>query len=275
MNLAADMAFCDEKGILVNQPAYHSMNFYVYKPANVPDEFFATFDGYLVYKDSKGIWNYASAEKSGIKKTGYVVGSVIPSVVKLKPNDPKISSVAPVLGTPKVPELIAIKPAGTRDSAISMEFDPPELLEIDVTPITNTHENQPRKSQRILYTPPAANLEISNPGAYTSDFMVVGKWQNSIDRMGVLENPKIPVAWKGDYPEVIYAWTGMQWRQISARGKHVNALTTIRRESYNLIVHTNKLNALNWNENDTYILSQYAMSWGYKWLGQISVNKEY
>ena len=278
-------AFCAEKAVLVTQPAYHSMNFYVYKPANIPSEFYATYDGYLVYKNAQGIWHYASVEKSGIKKTGYVVGSVIPSVVKLKPYNAKISSVAPILGTDKVPDPIVIKPLGERFSpneAISIELNSPEVLEIDVTPIT-AGENKQKKSQKILYTPPASNLEIYNPVSYTtnepewihdSNFMAISKWQNSIDRMGMLESPKTPVAWKGDYPEVIYAWTGLQWWQISAHSKHISALNTLRRESYSFIVHTNKLNALNWNNDDINILSQYAMSWGYQWLGQISISKE-
>lgn len=276
---AVDKAFCAEKAILVNQPAYHSMSFYIYKPTNISSEFFATYDGYLVYKNAQGIWYYASVERSGIKKTDYVVGSVIPSVVKLKPYNPEISSVAPILETDKVPDLITINPVGERISpneAISIELNSPEVLEIDVTPITGP-EIKAKKSQKNLYTPPEANLgiEISNNGYFTPDFMAIGKWQNSIDRLGVLENPKIPVAWKGDYPEVIYAWNGMQWNQISSRGKHVNVLNTIRREIYNLIVHTNKLNALSWTDDDSNILSQYAMIWGYQWLGQLSISREY
>lgn len=278
-------AMCAEKAVLVTQPAYHSMNFYVYKPSGVPSEFYATFDGYLVYKDIQGIWHYASVEKSGITKTGYVVGSVIPSVVKLKPYNATVSSVAPILGTDKTPEPIAIKPAGMRISSnesISMELNSPEILEIDVTPITGT-ETRAQKSPRILYTPPVANLEIYNTSSNIqntpdwtrdSNFLAIGKWQNSIDRIGMLDNPKMPAAWKGDYPEVIYVWTGIQWYQILAKTKHASALSTIRREKYNLILHTNKLNALNWTDEDSFTLSRYAMTWGYQWLGQISINKE-
>ena len=47
----------------------------------------------------------------------------------------------------------------------------------------------------------------------------------------------------------------MQWQQISARNKHVSALNIIRRENYNLVVHTNKLNVLNWNDDDKHILA--------------------
>ena len=288
---------------LVTQPAYSSMSFYVYKPSNVPNEFFATYDGYLVYRDEKGIWNYASNENKGITKTGYVVGSVIPSVVKLKPLNEKISSVAPILD---MRQQINIKPAGTRramqNENITLELNQPEVLKIDVSPITTrpaekTRKIKPKpqpklevpqvlepKSSRLVYTPPSSGLEVYAPVVYSpnasdwtqnTNFMAIGKWQKSVDRIGVLDKPKTPVAWKGDYPEVIYAWTGLQWRQMTSRGRHISALSTIRRENYAFTVHTNKLNALNWGDDDTYVLSQYAVMWGYKWLGQILTGREY
>ena len=280
-----------EAAELVTQPAYSSMNFYVYKPSNVPDEFFATYDGYLVYRDEKGIWNYASNEARGISKTAYVVGSVIPSVVKLKPINSKISSVAPILDTR---QQITIKAAGKRtrpNENITLELNQPEVLRIDVTPITTRQAKKPEvpkilepKSSRVVYTPPSSGLELYVPAMFSpnasdwtqnSNFMAIGKWQKSIDRIGVLDKPLTPVAWKGDYPEVIYAWTGLQWRQMSARGRYISALSTIRREKYALTVHTNKLNVLSWGDDDTYVLSQYAVMWGYKWLGMILTGGEY
>ena len=277
--------------ILVNQPAYNAMNFYVYRPSNISEEFYATYDGYLVYKDAKGVWNYASCEKSGIKKTSYVVGSVIPSVVKLKPYDAKISSVNPVL-TDFEDNSVKIRPAGTRvapDEIISLELDTPEVLRIDVTPITKPglKKESKRESTRAVYTPPTSDQGIymmpdvlaQNASDHVqitnSNFAAIGRWRNSVDRIGVLDRPKIPVAWKGEYPAIIYAWTGIQWRQIKARGKHISALSTLRSKIYDLTVHANKLNALNWDDNDTNILSQYAMRWGYQWLGQLLISREY
>ncbi|MBR1485928.1 MAG: hypothetical protein IJ597_01560 [Synergistaceae bacterium] len=286
-----DDAFCAEKAILVNQPAYHSMNFYVFKPDKLPNEFFATYDGYLVYKNAKGIWHYASVEKSGIEKTGYVVGSVLPSIVKLKPYNTKISSVAPILAKDtNAPILITVKPYGERISSnenISMQIDSPETLEIDVTPITarNFRKNDSQKTQKILYTPPVARAVINEPvysyvannSSWMQDarFMAISKWKSSVDRIGVLENPKTPIAWKGEYPEVIYVWNGMEWRQIIPQKRNLSVMNTIRREIYNLTVNANKLNYLKWTDDDTNILLQYAAAWNYQWLGTIFINKEY
>ena len=55
-------AFSAQKAIHVMQPAYRDMKFYVYKPVNVPRDFYVTFDGYLVYRDNKGVWNYGTVD---------------------------------------------------------------------------------------------------------------------------------------------------------------------------------------------------------------------
>ena len=250
-------AFSAEKAILVNQPAYRSMNFYVYKPVNVPRDFYVTFDGYLVYKNSKGVWNYGSAEKSGIVKTDFVVGAVIPSVVRLKPDNVKISSVAPILGS---------EAARTSDKQGTSE------------------ETQIPQSARVVYMPPLSGLEVYSPRTLSpnnpdwtqnSNFMAIGKWQKSVDRIGVISIPMMPVAWKGDYPDVIYAWTGLQWRQIEAVQKHAKALTTLRRGMYDINKYARKTNMLRWTDDDTHVLSQYSVMWGYQWMGLIIFGREY
>ena len=248
VRLSVNFALCAEKSILVNQPAYQSMNFYVYKPANLHKDFYVTYDGFLVYKDSKGIWHYGSYDKNGITKTNYVVGSVIPTVVRLKPYDPKISSVAPIIDTPQVEKLNESKTSRIR-------YMPP---------------SQPAKFyESVNLTPNAADW------TQNSKFMSLGKWQKSVDRIAILDKPKTPVAWKGEYPDVVFAWTGLQWRQLNAKSGSVTALNILRRESYALTVHTNKVNLLHWTDEDSYVLSQYARMWGYQWLGQIFIEREY
>ncbi len=244
-------ASCADRAIQVTQPVYHNMKFYVYKPVNVPRDFYVTFDGYLVYRDSKGIWNYGSNEKGGLTKTNYVVGTVIPSVVRLKPYSTKISSVAPILRETVSPQ---------------------------------TSPAQKTKSPQIVYMPPASGLELHNAPVLSphnpdwtqnSNFMAIGRWQNSIDRIGVINRPMIPVAWKGDYPEVIYAWTGLQWRQLDPKTKHISALNTLRREAYDLSKYVRKVNMHRWTDDDTHVLSQYSVMWGYEWMGLIILGKEY
>ncbi|MBQ6981013.1 MAG: hypothetical protein IJQ15_01140 [Synergistaceae bacterium] len=255
VTLMSAEAFCAEKAIRVNQPAYHSMNFYVYKPGNLPKDFYVTFDGYLVYKDTRGVWKYGSAEKSGLTKTGYVVGSVLPYVVRLKPYNVKISSVAPVLGSNRV-------------------VDPP----------ANPDAKPEARSNRVVYMPPEMYTELYAPQLMSpnasdwtqnSNFMAVGKWQKSITKMGVLYRPKIPVAWKGDFPEVVYAWNGMNWTQLAAKSQNSSARSILRREIYDLTVSTNKTNRLRWTDDDSHVLAQYSAMWGYEWVGQIILGRDY
>ena len=258
-------AFCADKAVQVTQPVYHNMKFYVYKPVNVPRDFYVTFDGYLVYRDSKGVWNYGSNEKGGLTKTQYVVGTVIPSVVRLKPYSTKISSVAPLLR-----------------ETIPAQTSQPQTVQVSSAQASSS--GQMLKSPRIVYMPPASGLELYNPPVLSpnnpdwtqnSNFMAIGKWQNSIDRIGVLNRPMIPVAWKGDYPEAIYAWTGLQWRQLDPKSKHTPALSTLRREAYDLNKYVRKVNMHRWTDDDTHVLSQYSVMWGYEWMGLIILGKEY
>ncbi len=238
------MMICDSsfgaESMLVNQPAYHSMNFYVHKPVNVPRDFYVTYDGYLVYKDERGIWHYGSAESNGIIRTGYVVGSVIPSVVRLKPYNTKISSVAPILNT---------SPASV--------------------------SGRPVDRNTIVYIPPESPIyrePVAPNWSGNTNFMAIGRWQKSVDRIGVTSKPSIPVAWKGDYPEVIYAWTGMRWKQLDSQGKHITAISTLRRELYDLTIEINRTNALHWTDDDSRVLAQYAHQWGYQWIGLVIPN---
>ena len=241
---------------LVNQPAYHHMNFYVYKPANLPRGFYSTFDGYIVYRGAHGVWHYASAEKSGIIKTGYVVGSVIPEVVRLKPHNAKISSVAPIYNTDRA------------DPIPETRFISPEI--VYVPPVNHNYDIQVRpEGYRTL---PVYSLE-QTAWTQNANFMSVSRWQNTIDRIGIINRPNIPVAWKSDYPEVIYVWTGAKWREIFPRGTERNALSTMRREIYDLTVESNKARAFNWSDNDTRILAQYAAAWGYRWMGIIDLGR--
>ncbi|MBQ6972463.1 MAG: hypothetical protein IJP86_08960 [Synergistaceae bacterium] len=255
LSLMCSEAICAEKAIRVNQPAYHSMNFYVYKPGNLPKDFYVTFDGYLVYRGAKGIWYYGSAEKGGLTKTGYVVGSVLPYVVKLKPYNARISSVAPVLGSSRV-------------------IDPPPSPSAKPEP----------KPERVVYMPPEMYTELYSGRPLTpnepdwtqnSSFMAVGKWQKSISKMGVLYRPKIPVAWKGDFPEVVYAWNGMQWIQLASKNPGMTARSILRRGIYDLTVSHNRNSRLSWTEDDTHVLAQYAAMWGYEWAGQIILGRDY
>ena len=248
-------AYAANNVLLVKQRAYDSMTFYVYIPPKIAKAYFVTFDGYLVYNDYRGVWYYATLENGVIYRTNYVVGSVVPSTVNIKPYDKKPAVAAPILGT--------------------------RAAETSTLARTPSGVLQP-KSSRIVYTPPMSGLtsglpELSpnNPDwTQNSNFMAAGKWQKSIDRMGVINNPMTAVAWKGDFPQVIYVWTGLQWRQIDAKNSYTPALTTLKWGMYNVSRFIRKVGLLNWTDDDTNVLSQYSAMWGYQWMGLILLEGE-
>ncbi len=238
-------AFSRSGPILAFQPAYNFIRFYMYRPDNVPKNFYATYDGYLIYRNKKGVWFYASAEQNGIMKTNYIVGSVVPStMVEIKPLNSSISSVSPVLGTNNVTN----------------------------TPYVTTSQT------RAAYVPPSTNTAIFSPTfselGQNANFMAIGKWKNSVDRIGIIDRPSAPAAWKGTAPEAIYIWTGRKWMQLTARGKNITAISTIRRGLYDFTKTAAKDNALQWSANDTLLLQDYAKQWGYKWLGTIATGRD-
>ena len=217
------IAASKSNSMLVTQPAYESMKFYVYKPESskkIPAGFYVTYDGYLVYKNARGVWMYGDAgtgNSKRITKTNYIVGAVVPSTVGIEPYNKDISTVAPVL---------------------------------------NLEENN-SKAQKVIQTD-----WTQNP-----DFIAVSKWSKSVDKIGIINKPLIPVAWKGEHPDVIYAWAGSSWHQIMPR-KWEEPVNTIRRNIHNLTVISNN-NDIKWRDGDSAILEQYATYWGYQWIGEL------
>ncbi len=219
-------SFASAAPLLVSQPAYDAMKFYVYKPEGsnkkIPRDFYLTYDGYLVYKNARGVWLYGDAGNGNgkrITKTNYVVGAVAPSTVGIEPYNKNMSTVAPVLN-----------------------LEGSEGVD---------------KTKRVVQTD-----WTQNP-----DFVAVSKWSKSVDKIGIINKPLIPVAWKGEHPEVIYAWAGTAWHQITPR-KWEEPKNTIRRNMHNLTMITNK-NDIKWQDADSAILEQYATYWGYQWLGEL------
>jgi len=211
---------------LVNQPAYAGMRFYVYKPYNLPKDWYATFDGYPVVKNKDGVWVYGTYAGPNLVPTHYVVGSVIPSMASLSPyaNPVQISSIS------SLPQLVA-------------------------QPQTMIVGNPPTQS---TYMP---------AWLFDGRFMALGRWKDSVDRVGVLHRSNIPVAWRGSFPKVIYAWNGDSWHQMLAREDERPA-RVLKNNLYTLTKQIRRNNFV-WYEADLLMLSQQAGQWGYYWMGEV------
>jgi hypothetical protein len=223
--------------LLVPQPAYAGMRFYVYKPYNLPKGWYATFDGYPVTKNRDGVWVYGTYHGPNLTPTHYIVGSVVPSMAGLSPyvGSVQISSVT------SLPESARAQPQAVRQPS----------------GITGA----------VSFIPPGRSPTYMPDWLFNDRFLVLGRWKESVDRIGILTKPAIPVAWKGHSPKVIYAWTGREWYQITARegerpaGALKNQLYTLTRLA--------QRGGLTWYDADIPLFSQQAAVWGYYWMGEI------
>ncbi|MBQ9528529.1 MAG: hypothetical protein IJR68_13080 [Fretibacterium sp.] len=218
--------------LLVDQPTYAGMTFYVYQPYNMPKDWYVTFDGYPVHKNADGVWVYGTSNGPVLTPTNYIVGSVVPSMAGIVPwmQPAQISSLRSLQGA----ETMAVRQPAP--------------------PLSTLTQGQTTSTWIPDWT-------------YNTRFMAIGKWKASVDRIGVLHNPITPVAWKGNYPKVIYVWTGQSWYQIAPRESEL-PLNALRRELYNLTKMV-KRNNLVWYEEDMPVLSQQATAWGYYWMGEV------
>jgi len=211
--------------VLVTQPSYAGMRFYVYKPYNMPKDWYATFDGYPVVKNKDGVWVYGTYAGPNLVPTHYVVGSVVPSAAGLSPyaNPVQISSMS------SLPQ-----------------------LETQVMP--------------TVARPPAQSTYMPD-WLFNGRFMALGRWKDSVDRIGVLHRLNVPVAWSGNYPRVVYAWDGDSWYQMLAREGERPA-DVLKNNLYTLTRQA-RHNGFSWYEADIPVLSQQAGQWGYYWMGEV------
>ena len=98
-------------------------------------------------------------------------------------------------------------------------------------------------------------------------FMALGEWKESVDRVGVLHRINVPVAWRGNWPRVIYAWNGHSWHQMLARERERPA-SVLKKNLYALTKQV-KRHGFIWYEADMPVLSQHTDQWGYYWMGEI------
>lgn len=222
--------------LLVPNSAYAGMTFYVYKPYNMPKGWYVTLDGYPVKKNPDGMWVYGNAEGPNLVATNYVVGSVVPSMAGITKwiSDVQISELR------KLPteEMFAVRQSGFSRSEMA------------------------QGKKYSTYIP---------DWTYNPNFMAIGNWKGSVDRIGVLNNPAAPIAWKGEHPKVLYIWTGRTWYQLDVEESRT-PVNAIRRDYVNLRRFI-RGSGFKWYEQDMPILAQQAKAWGYYWLGEIRIRK--
>ncbi|MDR1740239.1 MAG: hypothetical protein LBR38_00100 [Synergistaceae bacterium] len=103
---------------------------------------------------------------------------------------------------------------------------------------------------------------------YTNQvFLAVGMWKDNVDRIGILNEPAMPVAWKGEHPSVIYAWSGAMWYGMEVRAGERPG-DVLRNQNYALtrIAVADGLEPI----DITYLIIQTGQ-FGYYWMGEIPI----
>ncbi len=225
--------------VLVSQPVYAGMSFYVYRPYNMPAGWFVTFDGFPIVRASSGVWVYGSYNGTALAPTSYVVGSVNPYTIAITP----YADAAQISSTRQV-QIVPFRQ---------------QTIQAQAVPCA------PVAAQPVALSPTYVPDWVMN-----SNFTMVSSWKSFVDRVGILENPRTPIAWKGDRPKVLFVWTGRSWYEIKARtpDNPENPAETIKEHLYS-ITRMVKNNNLRWNDVDTPILANQATVWGFLWMGRL------
>ena len=222
--------------LLVPESPYAGMTFYVYKPYNMPKDWYITLDGYPVKENSDGMWVYGTSEGPNLVATNYVVGSIVPSTAGIT----KWVSEAQISELRKLP---------TEDM-------------LAVQQRTFTRSQMAQGKTQSTYIP---------DWTFKYEFMAIGNWKGTVDRIGVLENPAVPVAWKGKNPKVVYVWTGSGWHQLNVK-EGLRPKDILLRENIKIRQLLRQSN-FKWYEQDMPVLAQQAKAWGYYWLGTIHIER--
>jgi hypothetical protein len=104
-------------------------------------------------------------------------------------------------------------------------------------------------------------------------FNEISRWRFRVDRMGMLLQPRVPIAWKGNYPHEVYFWTGSEWARVRRDGP------ADRKETFDDILNSAKYSiaevlndrGFQWYEPDTPALAAAASLMRYKWMGDIDL----
>ena len=113
------------------------------------------------------------------------------------------------------------------------------------------------------------------PGWITTNekFNEIGRWRFRVDRMGILTDPRVPVAWRGAHPYEVYFWTGREWARILRHGEREPVEKILFRQLRGITDVVNR-EGQTWDENDTPALAASASLMRFMWVGDIDLNRD-
>lgn len=272
--LTAGTAFAQP--MLVAQP--FGAQFYVQASSALPAGWFATYDGRPV-ASVNGTWVYGASTGTMLVPTGYVVGRTPGNIVAAIPAiGAFVAAPAPVHHVQVVPVVVT-----NIVTPVVMEVGSPlqQNMRQQNRERNRTHSGAPAETNRaqpshasyivapavtsVAAVPTHVPAWLGNPA-----FMSVGAWKH-VDRMGMLEKPRLPIAWKGSSPSVLFVWTGKSWYQMNANSKEGDLkISDVLSGALYSIVRMANTNNFVWNDSETPALANQAAIWGYEWVGRVA-----
>ena len=98
-------------------------------------------------------------------------------------------------------------------------------------------------------------------------FTAVGDFRYTVDRMGLMDEPRIPVAWKGNRPSVVYAWTGDGW--FTLRPEETESPQDVLGRSRPLLLARTQMTGWVLGRESEQYLPVQVRSWRFQWMGTI------
>jgi hypothetical protein len=152
----------------------------------------------------------------------------------------------------------------------------PLPLGVALEPVTLTFPYLVRSGDvgALQYTPysPLPSGRVAAWMAASEKWNEIGRWRYRVDRMGILKEPRVPIAWKGNRPPEVYFWTGRQWARIpheKLRERFDGILHRARDDLRDVLPSEGP----QWNESDTPSLAATASLLRYMWIGDVDLDE--
>ena len=76
-------------------------------------------------------------------------------------------------------------------------------------------ESDPITGAYLQYMPyPPEPLGATVAWMQSERWNEISRWRFRVDRMGILMEPRVPIAWRGSHPYEVYFWTGDEWARV-------------------------------------------------------------
>lgn len=257
--IVASSAFANP--VLVVQPDGRTQ-FFVQATSILPANWYLTYDNRPAAKTSEGVWVYGIVSGNAVIPTTYIVGATPLNVLAAIP----IVSTPVVGNTVQHVQIVPLFP--NTGAPVVMERSAFENMQKNIGGQQSRNNAGKQSGQTPSAPQTIAPVTVHVPEWLSVPaFMSMGAWKH-VDRMGLLEKPRTPVAWGGDSPDTLFVWTGKSWFQMRV-GENENISDVLKNNLYSIVRMANN-NHFKWNDEETPVLANQAAVWGKTWVGRIA-----